>query len=690
MTFLRNLWRMTPQRTHAPSAWVVLLAFLLLWQVRTVGSITTSSLLALVLLVLLYWAFGRLLQLALRAASTGVGHAGAGLLGGFFIVNTSLFVMALVLPFGITINAAILGGIALAGTLVTWRRWPAMVPDEVSLPCLLAFMVSGIGATLWCSDAQTPYVVVGENAVFQAWRDSFIHIGEIKIFAQARGMHSIDDIKLAGAAAPVYHFASYLSASAVTGIGGVAALETFSSMMLPLGLFLCGVAAFALITSLFGGWAGLAAAIAIMLLPDAFHQGFGNRALSYNFLSQVNPGLLYGIACVAFGWMFLLEACRRGKFALLLLAYGLLGVCLFYKAHLFVANAYLMMIFPCLYFLRISARWRLLMGAAGSALFIVVVSLSQTMARVPVLRLDGSGVIEYRATLIGMFENAMLGEFFAKVAYATGYPMPVQLVYFAAMLLMCSFGIWLAGTALLLYLDARRSVARIDHAARAFVLLVLLNYLVMAMGLAMDARHVGTRDELLNRPMVWAYFVVTAWTAGAAFDLLARRARAGAAKAVLGVAALVGVALTLVHAPNLQTMPMRADYRDFSASRSLPLCMVKAAQFMRTHGQPGQRFIDSFGDNDFAATALSERQAWVGRSDFGGMLPGQRARLEQAAALARMVDSADVYAFAAANDITWYLLRPPQQLAWESALADQSAYACGGYRLYRLTWPGRP
>ena len=49
---------------------------------------------------------------------------------------------------------------------------------------------------------------------------------------------------------------------------------------------------------------------------------------------------------------------------------------------------------------------------------------------------------------------------------------------------------------------------------------VVFNYLVMAMGLALDTRGVGTRDELLNRPLVWAYFVLAAWTAGGAYHLL--------------------------------------------------------------------------------------------------------------------------------------------------------------------------
>ena len=42
-------------------------------------------------------------------------------------------------------------------------------------------------------------------------------------------------------------------------------------------------------------------------------------------------------------------------------------------------------------------------------------------------------------------------------------------------------------------------------------------YLIMSLGLAYDKNQVGTPDELLHRPFVWAYFVVCSWVAGAIY-----------------------------------------------------------------------------------------------------------------------------------------------------------------------------
>ena len=48
-------------------------------------------------------------------------------------------------------------------------------------------------------------------------------------------------------------------------------------------------------------------------------------------------------------------------------------------------------------------------------------------------------------------------------------------------------------------------------------LLLIDNYLVMALGLALNTASAGASDELQNRPVVWAYLGVVSWTAGAAY-----------------------------------------------------------------------------------------------------------------------------------------------------------------------------
>jgi hypothetical protein len=118
------------------------------------------------------------------------------------------------------------------------------------------------------------------------------------------------------------------------------AYDVFAGFHLPFGIVLTGLAAFSLVSSIWGAWPALAATAAVVLLPDAYQQGSANRYLSYNFLQQVNPGGMYGVAAVALAWMMLFDGCLRRKHSSILIAYILAGLSVFYKAQIFVANAF--------------------------------------------------------------------------------------------------------------------------------------------------------------------------------------------------------------------------------------------------------------------------------------------------------------------------------------------------------------
>lgn len=185
------------------------------------------------------------------------------------------------------VNLAALSLLGAAGYLASRKYQPrsATAPGE-SAAALVAIVLAGIGATIWCGDAQTPVRLQDSAVIFRVWPDTFIHAREISVFAQAHGISTIQDIKLAGGSAPIYHFASYLSPAAISVLSGASAMEVYASLQLPVGIVLTGLAAYCLAASMFGCWAGVAGVVALVLFPDAFHQGFGNRYLSYNFLAR--------------------------------------------------------------------------------------------------------------------------------------------------------------------------------------------------------------------------------------------------------------------------------------------------------------------------------------------------------------------------------------------------------------------
>ena len=655
-----------------------LFVFLCLWHWRTAGGLTVQAAAALALLLILYLVYGRLFAMASARLFRHALGMPFEILCGYIVFNTLLFILALCAPFGMVVNVALLGVLGAGAAFALRRRAgpPAGTMEAGDAWAQwLALLIAGAGATIWCGDIQAPLQVDGDKTIFKVWPDVFIHVREISAFAQAHGLQTIHDIKFAGGTAPLYHFASYLSAAALSVLGGASALQVYGSFQLPFGILLTGLAAYCLVGKFLGRWAGVAATAAVVLVPDGFLQGFANRDLSYYFMSQVNLGMLYGIGCAALAWLFVLEGCRRGQVRTVLLGYVFLGICLFYKAHIFVANAYLLRMFPVLFFTPLQRRRRIALGIAATALFVAVVAYSQTHPRVPVLRLDGSGISDYLVLLLRDYEPGMLKSFFTRVFLEESHGRPLQLIYALALLSLSTFGWW----TLLLPVAVAGARKRVALPLLCFALLVVANYLVMAVGLARDTRGVGTPEELLNRPLVWAYFVAAAFGAGLLYHTWAdRMLPADRLRSRLCAAALLVVALcgTLYSAPGLQGM-----------SNTVPTCVVDAAAFIRAHGKPGDLVQDAGGDPLFALTALSERQLYVGAGGFGGVQAEQAARHDAILRFMRLPEAAQLQQFTAARGIVWFLAHPGLVLGWPPEISEHPVQACGGYRLYRF--PGR-
>lgn len=656
--------------------------WLLVSQAGSAGVLSGGMLLSTAGFVLICLAYGTIFERVTTAFVPNRVGLAYSLLTGYFVFNSLLFIAALALPSGMAANVAVLAIVALLGLGLVSRLPRAEQPATGELPGLICIFLGGAVATIWTSDLQPMMQIRGPDGVFRAWQDVFIHVREISAFAQAHGWSSMSDIKMAGAQAPAYHFASYVSTAAMATLTSIPALAAFGGFQTPLGILLVALAAFALVGSFWGAWPALIAAIAVVTLPDAYQQGFGSAHLGFHFMSQVNPGMLYGIACMAIAWIFMIEGCRRASYAAVAIAYGFLALCLLYKAHLFVANAFLLLMFPCIYFVGLRLRWRVLIAICFISIFVVTVQVSQQFPRIPTLRLDGSGIGTYLQILIDLYDPGAVKQALRSFFLIHHHAWVFQGAAAFALILFGSFGVW----ALVAPVVSWKSRKMIAHDVWAFPLWVVANYMVMALGLAIESRGIGTPEELQNRPMAWAYFVLVTFTvAGIATLWIGRHPRVSARGrwALAGTAGLA-LAAVAIHAPNLQTIATLRGFDRYAAFNAVPLCQVRAAQYIRQHSRPGDLMQDSEGDPRFVSTAIAERQAYVGFEGFGGSTAGWKARVRTLEAIQRSGDLAALEALAARDHLTWYLLHPADAASWPRSFLDRAAFECAGFRVIPL------
>jgi hypothetical protein len=605
------------------------------------------------------------------------------LLCGYLVLSIVVFLLLFFTPIGIEMSVAIVAAVGLLILLACRRTARGICKPADHLPDFLCLLLSGVAATLWCTDALRPTVREGPLTIYQTFSDSFFHSRMISSVAQAHGLKTMSAMQMSGQVPPMYQYAIYVTPAAVFCLTKSSAYITFVSFLVPFGILLSGLAAFSLVASAWGQWPGIAATLAVTLLLDAYQQGFGNKWLSYHFFQQAAPGGLYGVACVAIAWMFIFNGCKVPQFASILVGYALLITSILYKAQFFVANAFLLMIYPCVFFRGLRMHSRIISAVVLSALFYVIVTLSQNMDSVPTLRLDGSALKTYTLEVLWHSDPGFLKSLYQHLL-GEKESAPVFCLYAATMFLLSTFGIW---TAICLFISFRRKV-KIESAALLFPFLVIINYLVISLGLAQDTKGFQV-SELLHRQFVWAYFVVAAWSGAGVYVLLfGNESPPNKITRILAAIIIISsFSVPLVWAQNLQTLPYRG-YDSYRALNPVPSDLIKACLYIRKHSQPKDVIQDSENDPKFWVTGLAERQDFAADYKLWSKIrnpPGLRGRLDQLAAFKTMKNEQDILEVAREFGISWYVLQPQSNVDWPASVLQKPAFRAGNYRVYHFT-----
>jgi hypothetical protein len=597
------------------------------------------------------------------------------LLMGYAAVNTALLVLAWLSPLGIVANFGLLFA-GVAALFVVAR--PIRQQGRDNSVGLLVVGLSLAAATLWCQDSLRPTSVDGNTIAFKPWIDGFHHAVHLRIFGAAHGASTIEDFRMAGVPARLYHYGAYLTPAFIERASGIRSYAAFAGILAPLGVFFTGLGAYAFVGSFWGSWPGLAAAAALLLLPDGAQVGMQNRFMSYHWLTQISPSASYGLALLAVAWLFVLLGCTRGSRLQLGTGWLIAGVLAVYKLHFFIASALLLLLIPALFFRgSLGAGKRALWAVSAAAVYAVTVVIVQRVPGVPTIRFDGSSVREILALIKQFAPRGGLRDFLDG-RLGPGQSLLSNLTVGAPYVLLSALGLF-APLVVILAICLRK---RTSAVLVLFPLLLAANFLAMFLGLALDLRS-STPDELSHRPVMIVYFVVAAWVGGAAGLLLLDSRRLGrVARPALVCLAVLLLAVPAVAGSGVQRM---WAMRMFSPVR-VPVGLVRAAEYMRDHGDSHDIFQDSQFDRTCAVAALAERSNYAARSltiiSYNGDLLQQRIALIDR--FMELHEAAAVVATAHQIGLRWFLLDPGDQIAWPAEIAQRPEFEFEGYRLYRF------
>jgi hypothetical protein len=663
-----------PRRWHG--RWLGLLFFyaaLMGWHVLTARSASATVMAGMLVAVLVAFFLGDLLLKLLLKDKDAFDTLSFRLLSGVLTGLALLYAAALALPFGLPIDAALIAGAVIATWIVVrkGRRSQSFSGGHPSESTVIALGL--LAVTLWCRDLLQPIDTSQFSVVIPAWHDVFYQLSQIAAFSGSAGAGTIHDVQMAGSVPHPYHFASFVFPALLVSGAQVSTWTAYASFLVPVGIVLTFLAAHAIAAPVFGVWPASAGALALLLLPDAWQQGFGNPFMAYHWLQQIAPAGAYGVASAALSFLLMIEACRSRRIGLMLASYAFLFATLIFKAQIFVAIAFPLLVFPALFYVGLSIVQRLAIMSILIPIFVGVVRLSQQISSVPVMRMDGSSLAHFSHKVLKVQNKGSVEFVFSQFFAVTS----VKGFVFGIMLLFITFGIF----PFIYGYQLRRLQRTFEPMVWLFPILVVATFVVMATGMAVDDRRLGMPEELLHRPLVWAYFIVVVWTMSAAYRLIF-----GDAPPDKGHPFTWGVCILFLmfnvpgdYGSRIQTMT--AWKQDFPR---LSGCHVRAALFIKENSLPGDIVQDTGNDPKFILTAFSSRAPFA--IDAGGGRPpkGLAQRLQTLEAVRSAASKDQASALARQLGIQWWVLGPSTTVAWQTDTSRKAAFTCDDYQVFRF------
>jgi hypothetical protein len=590
---------------------------------------------------------------------------------GLIVLCLAIYGLTLALPvtagaaFGILAAAVLTAEIAL--------RKPSPQTDSRALT---GFALAVALTAAWCFEPARAYEVVRTEGVLPLWSDYFFQGGLISQFGDVRALGR-GSIYLADHPPSFYHFASYGAAAAFARLLDQPGLPLAAAAWLPLGFLAMLAGGHALGERLAGSAGGIAALVALAILPDASNYGLQNGWFSFHWTLFAHAGATYALGA-AFLSLAMLGGSGRTLAAGALLALSTL----LFRVHIFV----LLMpawVAAAVYCYAVERQRKLgwlmlvvLAAGAGAASLMVGALADAGFWRIRA----GSAVVEFLWYVHTGHEPTAYTGVYADLSRMDepGF----LLVAGIALAFAAALGAFvLALPVAVIAAREKRALQPIDAACGYLVACWLLLMLF-----APTPWH-GDPSDLIHRPFVLLYGACAIWTLCLGLRIVGK-------PLWLPLAAVSFLALPLIFATAGRMAQPKFRWSEFDAAVRVPPGLVEAAQFMRSNSAAGDTFAAAGLKLTYATfdvstqlCALSGVPAYLSRPHFETIkdAPRKALAMQRLAALQGIDNSAQYDAAMQALralGVRCYVAAGGEGPRWDPARA-RAAFKSGTVALYR-------
>lgn len=627
-------------------------------------------------------------QLVMRASGTADLPLAAAWALGVAATGPVLYLLLALFPITAASAFALWAAVVIVLDIAVRRRAAAEpAPDRIDLAGLA---LCGAFTVVWCRNLAAAPAVLAADGFLPAWIDYFIHAGVISQFGDERAIGR-GAIWLADFPKPAYHYASYTLPAALAAPLDQPGLSLATSAWVPIGFLSLATAAYTLGATLAGSAGGVAALIALFVVPDASNYWLRNGYFSFHWNLIAHPGATYALGSALLAAVFLQRWMAARSRAVLAASAALVATTFLFRVHVFLLLFPAWLAAVAVASRTVQRRRALFLILAGALALAVVLALrlapplpaGESWAFGEGRALERFLRIVHRHQEPTGYQGLYLhlqteyGDTFALVAGA----LLVYPVLLGAFLLLLPVALWL-----------ERAAVRI-RGIDAFPVALLVCFAAL-MAFAPVPSHQDATD-LIHRPSVLLYAVTAIWTLALLVRWLSSQGAHGATRLwqTLALAALAALPLMWSAAPDL--IRPKFNWGRSIAAQRVERDLQAAAAFLRERSRRGDTLATtdlraSYApiDAPAALVALTAVPAYLARPWYHVFLGGARGELARARfgalrAIELERDSETALRWLREIGVRWYVATASGVPAWDPG-HRRASFARGTVAVYEV------